>query len=148
MKTLLALLMLLFTSPFATAQSTAQSPLETDDYIVHYSAFNSTHLLPEIAKLYGIQRSRQRAVLNITVQRKRSDGSVVSVQSPLSGQIRHLAGTVRPLSFNLAREGQTLYYLAEFLISDGEKLLFDIKATPHPDKPTLNIRFEQTFYTD
>lgn len=144
MKTLIALLSLLLLSPAALAKS----PVENDDYIVHYSAFNSTHLLPDIARMYGIQRSRQRAVLNITVQRKRADGSVVSVQSPLSGHIRHLVGTTRPLSFSLAREGETLYYLAEFLISNGETLYFDVKATPHPDKAPINIRFEQTFYTD
>lgn len=144
MKTLFAFITLFVLS----TASWAKTPIETEDYRIHYSAFNSTHLLPAIAQHYGIQRSRQRGVLNITVQRKRSDGSVVSVQSPLSGSVRHLSGTIRPLEFNLAREGDTLYYLAEFFISEGEKLYFDIKAHPNPQHTPISIRFEQTFYTD
>src|SRR5690606_31061481 len=40
----------------------AEQFVEDDAYVVHYSAFNSTLLQPEVAKAYDLMRSRQRAV--------------------------------------------------------------------------------------
>lgn len=131
-----------------SAFSYAEQFVEDDQYRVHYSAFNTSLLTPENAKRYGITRSRQRGMLNIAVQRKKSDGSTVGVEAQLSGIVRHLSGTERELDFTLVTEGAAVYYLAEFLIGDGEQLYFKLKAIPVPGHPGLKISFDQPFYND
>ena len=44
------------------------------DYVIHYNAIPSTFLTPDTAREYGISRSRNRAMLNISVQEKTGNG--------------------------------------------------------------------------
>lgn len=128
--------------------SVAEQFVEDDQYRVHYSAFNTSLLTPENAKQYGVTRSRNRGLINIAVQRKKADGSTVGVEAQLSGIVRHLSGTERELDFTLVTEGSAVYYLAEFLIGNGEQLYFTLKAVPVPSHPGLKFSFDQPFYND
>ena len=40
------------------------------DYTIHYVAFTTDMLSPEVARLYKIRRSKNRAILNISVLKK------------------------------------------------------------------------------
>lgn len=142
--TLLSALLLLLMSSFARAEQFVQD----DQYIVHYSAFNSTLLTPEVAKAYDLMRSRQRAVMNVSVQRKMPDGSSKAVTSQLEGYTGALGGSERPLDFKMVTEGSAIYYLAEFLIGNGEKLNFDIKVKPTPDHKPIKVEFSQDFFAE
>lgn len=126
----------------------AEQFVEDDVYVVHYSAFNSTLLQPEVAKAYDLMRSRQRAVMNIAVQRKMPDGSRKAVMAQLKGYTGALGGSERPLDFKMVSEGDAIYYLAEFLIGNGEKLNFDIGVQPTPEASPIKIRFTQEFFQD
>ena len=122
--------------------------VEDDQYIVRYSAFNSTMLTPKIAKAYNIMRSRERAVMNIAVQRKMPDGSNRAVMSQLNGFAHALGGSEQPLEFRVVTEGDAIYYLAEFLVGNGEKLDFDISVKPTPERKPIKVQFSQAFYPD
>jgi len=126
----------------------AEQFVEDDAYVVHYSAFNSTMLQPEVAKAYDLMRSRQRAVMNIAVQRKMPDGSRKAVMAQLKGYTGALGGSERPLDFKVVSEGDAIYYLAEFLIGNGEKLNFDIAVQPTPQTNPIKIKFSQQFFQD
>lgn len=126
----------------------AEQFVEDDAYVVHYSAFNSTMLQPEVAKAYDLMRSRQRAVMNIAVQRKMPDGSRKAVMAQLKGYTGALGGSERPLDFKMVSEGDAIYYLAEFLIGNGEKLNFDIVVQPTPQASPIKISFTQEFFQD
>jgi hypothetical protein len=126
----------------------AEQFVEDDAYVVHYSAFNSTMLQPEVAKAYDLMRSRQRAVMNIAVQRKMPDGSRKAVMAQLKGYTGALGGSERPLDFKVVTEGDAIYYLAEFLIGNGEKLNFDITVQPTPQTNPIKIKFSQQFFQD
>ncbi|MEE2730295.1 MAG: DUF4426 domain-containing protein [Pseudomonadota bacterium] len=126
----------------------AEQLVENKDYVVHYSAFNSTHLTPEVADRYGLMRSRQRGVINIAVQRKQPGGTPKAVMAQLEGFTGQRGGSEIPLQFQVVEEGDAIYYLAEFRIHDGDQLDFDIKVKPTPEVPQLKVSFSQEFYTD
>ncbi len=141
--TLLGLFLLL-----ATELAAAEQFIEDDDYIVHYNAFNSIVVQPDIAKTYGIMRSSKRGIINISVQRKMPDGSTKAVMSDLKGFTGQLGGSEIPLDFQIVEEGKAIYYLAQFLIDNGETLNFNIKVKPVPEHPGLKISFSQAFFED
>ena len=148
MKNAFSLLLSLFLLVLASASARAEQFVEDDQYVVHYSAFNSSMLTPEVAKAYDLMRSRQRAVMNVAVQKKMPDGSRKAVMAQLQGYTGALGGSERPLDFKVVTEGDAIYYLAEFLIGNGEKLNFDIKVSPAPDRAPIKVAFSQEFFQD
>ncbi|MVF13664.1 DUF4426 domain-containing protein [Ketobacter sp. MCCC 1A13808] len=132
----------------ATELAAADQYIEDDDYIVHYSAFNSTLLTAEVAEAYGLMRSRQRGLINISVQRKMPGGPPKAVMSQLKGFTGQLGGSEIPLDFKMVEEGRAIYYLAEFLVDEGDKLNFDIQVKPTPDYGSLKLSFSQSFFAD
>lgn len=126
----------------------AEQKIEDDNYIVHYSAINTTMLTPAVAKASGITRSRKRGMLNIAVQKKQKSGKIEGVLAQLTGNVSNLIGQQRPLAFNVITEGSAIYYLAEFFIDDGERLMFSINVQPTPHYQGLRVSFDQTFFVD
>ena len=45
------------------------------DYTIHYNALSTESLSPDIAKTYGIRRSKNRGLVNIAVRHKQEDGN-------------------------------------------------------------------------
>jgi len=72
-----ALLKAVFTLFAIIGSSFANAELKQTfgDYEVHYNAFNSTFLQPDVAANYQVQRSKYRGLVNITVLQKQPDGS-------------------------------------------------------------------------
>lgn len=98
-------------------------------YDVHYSAFSSSFLDPKIAQHYGIQRSKANGVVNIAVRRKREVGTEAAV-SRVGGTVKNLLGQARPLEFTEVREGDAIYYIAQFRYSHKEILKFELELLP------------------
>ncbi len=117
-----------------------------DHYEVHYSALNTTFLLPEVAKTYAIQRSKVRGLINVAVLDSADGKKPVTAQ--VTGGIRNLVGQLQPLTFRLVREGIAVYYIAEFRFTDDEILNFDLQVQADPNKPAHELAFKQHFYVD
>lgn len=140
---------LLAISLLLTAElAAAEQFIEDKNYIVHYSAFNSTLVTPEVAKAYDLKRSRQRGLVNISVMRKMPDGSHKAVLAQLKGYTGQLGGSEIPLDFQVVEEGEAIYYLAQFQLRSGNNLNFDIKVKPTPEHPGLKVSFAQRFFED
>lgn len=125
---------------------TSNRSKEVGDYTVYYNAFGSTTLQPAIAKQYGIQRSRYRAVLNVVVRKKQAKGGDAPVHAKVTGTATNLNEQMRQLEPREVDEGEAIYYLAEFTISDQETLDFDLKVTPEGEKKPISVRFRQQFF--
>lgn len=117
------------------------------DYIIHFNAFRSDTLTPEIAKAYSLTRRNNRMVVNITVQKKDGDATK-PVKAKVSGFASNLTGQVKDLKFKEIHDGEAIYYLAQSQVSNRETLKFDITATPAGEKLVAKINFKQKFYTD
>ena len=109
---------------------------------VHYSVFNSTFLQPDIAAASGLERSKQRGVINIAL-RKGSQAQAGTV----SGQVRNLLGQRSPLTFREQREGEAFYYLAQFTIDSREQLVFELQVQGNGG-PAHTLTFTQEVFAD
>jgi len=148
MKTLIHTFTSLLISVLFSASVIAEQKIEDDNYIVHYSAINTTMLTPEVAKASGITRSRKRGMLNIAVQKKQKSGKIEGVLAQLDGKVSNLIGQQRTLDFNVITEGAAIYYLAEFFLDNGERLSFTVNVQPTPQYRGLKVSFDQTFFID
>lgn len=140
---LLALLLLLGTAATATAEQVD----EFGEYRVHYNAFVSNLLTPEVARALDLTRSRYHAVINITVQ-KQQNGGYQPVSAQVSGTATNLYGKQQRLEMKKVNERDAIYYLGELPFSDEETLNFDISVIPEGQKLVHNIRFKQQFFVD
>lgn len=116
------------------------------NYRVHYNAFNSDILAPEVAKAHNLSRSSYEAVVNITVQKKNALGSFAPVKAKVEGKASDIYSSIRKLKMREVVEGNSVYYLAELPITDGQKLTFDIKVSPKGDNHAYPLSFSQQFF--
>jgi hypothetical protein len=139
-------LLLLLTSA-VSIPAFAENSKAFGNYIVHYNAFRSDILTPEIAKAYSLTRRNNRMVVNITVQKKDGDASK-PVKAKVEGFASNLSGQTKSLEFKEIHDGEAIYYLAQAQVSNRETLKFDIKATPDGESITAQVNFKQQFFTD
>ncbi|MCW8855049.1 MAG: DUF4426 domain-containing protein [Gammaproteobacteria bacterium] len=126
----------------------AEHSLKFGDYIVHFNAFRSDSLTPDIAKAYQLTRRNNRMVVNITVQKQTPEGKTQPVKANVTGFASNLTGQVKNLEFREIHDGDAIYYLAQSQISNRETLKFDIKAVPEGETISANVKFKQQFFTD
>ena len=146
MKSIIITVVLLFSS-FFSAQVFAENSKVFGDYVIHFNAFRSDTLTPEIAKAYSLTRRNNRMVVNITVQKKNGDVTK-PVKAKISGYASNLTGQVKDLKFKEIHDGEAIYYLAQSQVANRETLKFDIKATPEGESIVAQVNFKQQFFTD
>jgi len=140
---------LLFISALSLASlnSYAENSKEFGDYVIHYNAFRSDTISPEVAKQYGLTRANNRVLINIAVLKKVMNTTGKPTSSKVTGHASNLTGQLKNLEFKEITEGNAIYYLADTTISDGEFLKFDIKITPEGETRAARLRFDKRFFT-
>ncbi|WP_222909786.1 DUF4426 domain-containing protein [Pseudomonas sp. DNDY-54] len=110
---------------------------------VHYIAFNSGFLQPDIAAAAGLVRSKTQGVVNVSVLKT---GKPVAAQ--VSGAVKNLLGQDYPLTFKQLKEGDdAIYYLAQFPFESRETLRFNLNVQPTGTAP-ITFDFTQEFFPD
>ncbi len=112
---------------------------------IHYMAIGSTFFTPEIAKVYGITRSRYNGLVNISVLDNTKTGKPAKTVS-ISGQAKNNLGQFKDLEFKEVKEGDAIYYLAQVSYNDEETLHFTLKINDGKEQQVL--KFSQKFYVD
>jgi hypothetical protein len=145
-KTIPALLLgaLLSMSLLASSNANAEQMKKLGNWNVHYIAFGATFLTPEIAKAYGIVRSRYKGVVNISVLSADKGSSAQKVT--ISGVARNLLGNQVNLKFKEIVEGKSVYYIAQIDYSNAETFRFEISLKQ--GNKSESFKFSQIFYTD
>ena len=142
---LIAALTLLFAiTPLAVQAEQSQS---FGDYVIHYNAFATGDLSPAIAKNYGITRSKNRALLNVTVLKKTLGTTGQPVPATVKATATNMSRQLQTLDAREVHEGNAIYYLAEVSVSDQETMEFNIDVTPSGHDRTAHIQFRQQFFT-
>jgi len=127
------------------AQPAGASDADIGTHVVHFSAQTTDHLPREIAQVYQIQRSPERAMLNISVIRK-SDNAAVTAD--ISVRTRNLTQQLKNVELRPITEQDAIYYIGETKVANRETLIFEISVRPEGvDRPS-EIRFQRQFYTD
>ena len=145
-KTLISGFILFLTSALSSAY--AENSMNFGDYVVHYNAFRSDTLTPEVAKAYQLTRRNNRMVVNITVLKRQADNKTMPVKAKVEGFASNLSGQVKNLEFREIIDGEAIYYIAQDQVSHQETLKFEIKASPQGSGITGTVKFKHQFFTD
>ncbi len=134
-------------SLFAVAAQ-AEKFQDFGEHVVHFNALTTDLLPPRVATEYGITRSHNRGMINVVVLRKVLGASGKPVAASVQGTATNLTGQQRALNLQEVREPNAIYYIAEFGISNGETMDFELALRPEGTEQTLNVRFQQQFFTN
>jgi len=121
----------------------AEQMKKLGDWDVHYIALGTTFLTPEVARAYGIQRSRYNGLINISVLNSQSK----QAQSvAMTGTAKNLLGVVKDLSFKEVKEGDAIYSLAVLPFRNEEQYQININIRHGNELQKLN--FKHKFYAE
>ncbi len=130
----------------------AQQSREFNDYVVHYNSLRTDLLPPQVAQGYGIQRSSNRALLNITVLKKseNTDEADTPVSANIVVHAANLTGQRRDVVLREINEadGEAIYYIGELPVHNLETYRFKLEVTPQGESEELLVEFTQQFYTE
>jgi hypothetical protein len=113
---------------------------------LHYSVVNTTFLTPEIAGSYGITRGKNRAMLNLAVRENLAEGSAARSML-LQGRTWDLMQN-QTLEFKEIREGEAVYYIAEFAFINEEWRFFEIDFRPAGAVQTYTFKLKHQLYVN
>jgi hypothetical protein len=144
------LLVLLLTSALLTPLSAlAENSTSAGGFTIHHNAFTTSTLTPEVAKAYGIRRSKFRGMLNVSVVKEKEGTTGTSVQAAVDVNMLVLTGQQSArLPMREIKEQDAVYYVGEFPVQNEEKVSFVIEVTPEGSSEMVKINMEQQFFTD
>jgi len=118
------------------------------DYVLHFSAISTDQLQPEVARAYNITRSKNRAMLNVSIIRKVEGSIGQSVAGSVSATANNLTGQLKNLTLRQIQEGDAVYYIGDVAVASGETLVFNVDATPMNETSRFSVRFSRVFFAD
>lgn len=118
---------------------------ELTNHWVYYNVFNSTMILPEVARAHNLLRGKDRVYVNIAVVRK-SGGNAIPAH--ISGSYRNLLQQRFELEFIEIKEATATYYLAPIRFNNEEIVHIDITASPDGEAETANFTITRKLYRD
>ena len=116
------------------------------DYEVHFIGLTSSELDKDVAKLYGITRSRNIGFLNLSVLKKGQGPLPVAWNAKIEGTMSNLIGQTQELSFTRVQETSALYFYSTFDFYDQDMYRFNLKVTPEGMTRPYDVNFSKRFY--
>lgn len=145
----LCVVLLVGMTTIGVAQRDPNLKIETqfERYSVRHVVFNSTFVLPEVARIHGIKRSKYESLLNVSLTGRDAVGSI---PARVTGTVSNLMQQQKDLVFKEIREKNATYYLAPVRVANEEVLHFRLRVTPEgmTAGKTLEVNFSQTVYAD
>ena len=130
------------------AQPAGSTSSDIGDHVIHFNAQSTDQLPPEVASAYNISRSKNRAMLNVSIIRE-SDG--LSVPGAVTVKTVNLTGQLKNVPMRRIDEPgdpPAIYYIGTTPVANRETLNFDISVTPEGMQRATQVRFQRQFYTD
>jgi len=112
------------------------------DFEMHYNAVRTDQLTAEIARAYGIERSKNKVLLNVSVLKKSAEGSNSPVDSVVKVTAHNLNNQLKEVQL------RRIYYIAEIGFTGTETLVFDISATPTGSNTPITATLTREFFAD
>lgn len=127
------------------AQPAGNSFADIGDYVVHFSAQSTDQIPPEVARAYNIVRSKNRAMLNVSILDQATNASV---SGTVSVKTVNLTGQLKNVVMRKIQEQEAIYYIGEIPVANRETLVFDISVKPEGATEASELRFQRQFYSD
>ena len=118
------------------------------DYTVHFNAIVTDQLTADIARQYGIARSANRAMLNVSIIDNSAANGRTSLAAEVNATATNLSGQLRNLAMREIRENEAIYYIGETQIANAETLIFSITVRPEGAARSETLRYMQQFFVD
>lgn len=128
-----------------TAQPAEATSADIGEYVVHFSAQTTDQLPPDVARAYNIVRSKNRAMLTVSIIGKATGRSV---SGTVTVKTQNLTGQLKNVTMRKIEEQDAIYYIGETAVANRETLIFDISVTPDGKTLPADVRFKREFYTD
>lgn len=125
--------------------SSGLNSTQSGEFTVHYNAMPSTQLTPEIATRYGLTRSANRALLNVSVMKGPRAATAVAVTARIEATAINALGQRQAMNLREVRDRGAIYYLGEARIEERDELVFELVVTPEGGTP-INARYRQEFW--
>ncbi|HEY0686924.1 MAG TPA: DUF4426 domain-containing protein [Steroidobacter sp.] len=128
------------------AQALDETFKDFGNYEVHFNALRTDELTPDVSRVYGIQRSANRVMLNVTVLRKEAEHAPRKpVEATVAVDAYNLNGQLKDIEMRRVSEGEAIYNIGEVSISGTEILVFDINVTPTGESTPFNVKLKREF---
>ena len=139
----LALMLLL--TPFLVVSAHAQQSERFGVYEIHHSVVNTTFLAPQVSERHGIVRGKNRAILNLAVREHLANGTSVARSAKVEGRTWDLFQN-QFFEFKEIREGEAIYYIAEFSFINEEWRFFEMDFRPDGAEQSYTFKFKHQLY--
>jgi len=127
------------------AQPAGATSANIGDHVVHFSAQATDQLPPEVARAYNIVRSKNRAMLNVSILRAADNTPVAAA---VTVKTVNLTGQLKNITMREINEQEAIYYIGETPVANRETLIFDISVIPEGADTASDVRFKRQFFTD
>lgn len=152
MKNIIRFILCALVSLPAFAQIDQPKEIKTSEkfgaYTVHYNVFNSKNIPAEVAKIYELTRSKDLALVNISLTK--TDNGVTSLGLPAKISVKavNLMQQVKELEFKEIKEPDATYYIAPFRHTNEEDIRFEVSVLPDGESKPLKVSFTRRLFTE
>lgn len=126
----------------------AENSTRTGGYTIHHNALTTDSLPAQVATAYHIQRSKNRALLNVSVIRDEPGTMGTPVHAQIRAVAKNLFGQIRAIELREIVEDKAIYYIADFPVAHREILNFEFEVMPEGGRYPLQANMRHEFYTD
>jgi hypothetical protein len=126
----------------------AENSTDIPGYIIHHNAFTTDTLSPEVARHYGLTRSKNRGMLNVSVIKGVPGTTGHSVSAEIAARATNLAGQSREIDLREIRDGEAIYYIGDFRVTHEETLNFTLEVTPEGANHSYTAHLSQQFFIE
>lgn len=131
------------------AQNSGESFKVAGEYEVHYNAVRTDQLGADIARAYGIERSKNKVLLNVSVLHKAAGSNAATASdATVDVLVRNLNGQIKDIQMRRIAEATATYYIGEVAFSGSETLVFEIKATPAGSASPIDATLTREFFAN
>lgn len=115
------------------------------DVDVNYNVVTTDTLAPQVARAYGIQRSKNRLLLTVAVSRMDERNIPRPVSADVTAHTVNMIEQQRQIRMRNINEGEAIYYIGDFSFATPDFLRFTLNvAEPGAAKP-WKIEFQRNY---
>jgi hypothetical protein len=118
------------------------------DYVLHFNSISTDHLPPEVARAYNIVRSKNRAMLTVSIIKNVEGAPGAPQAGTVNATAANLTGQIKNLTLREIREDNAIYYIGDVAVANSETLVFNIEAIPENETDRISVRFSRQFFAD
>lgn len=136
--------MLLFSLLFLCAPAYAEIE-KFGNVDINYNVITTDTLSPQVAKAYGIKRSKHRLLLTVAVSKPNENGLPMPIRADVTAYSVNMMAQHRTIKMRNINEGGAVYYIGDFGFASPDSLRFTLNVSePGAEKPH-KIEFQRNF---